>query len=72
MDSNFRNKDTLKVFNERYQVNKESYQKVQDNLKKEKEFNKRLFNSDATQQQRINQNVNNLRQVQRDLFRNKF
>ena len=72
MDSNFRNKDTLKVFNERYQVNKESYQKVQDNLKKEKEFNKRLFNSDTTQQQRINQNVNNLRQVQRDLFRNKF
>lgn len=72
MDSNFRNKDTLKVFNERYQVNKESYKKVQENKKKEKEFNKRLFNSDATQQQRINQNVNNLRQVQRDLFRNKF
>lgn len=72
MDSNFRNKDTLKVFNERYQVNKESYKKVQENKKKEKEFNKRLFNSDATQQQRINQNINNLRQVQRDLFRNKF
>ena len=50
MDSNFRNKDTLKIFEERYKVNKESYQKVQDNLKKEKEFNKRLFNSDATQQ----------------------
>ena len=54
MDSNFRNKDTLKVFNERYQVNKDSYKKVQDNKQKQKDFTGKLFNSDMNSQQRIN------------------
>lgn len=72
MDSNFRNKDTLKIFEERYKVNKEGYNKVLENKEKQKQFNNKLFNSDINQQQRINQNVNNLRQVQRDIFRNKF
>lgn len=72
MDSNFRQKDTLKIFEERYKVNKESYSKLQENKEKQKEFTTKLFNSDMNQQQRINDNVNNLRQAQRDLFRNKF
>ena len=72
MDSNFRQKDTLKIFEERYKVNKESYSKLQENKEKQKEFTTKLFNSDMSGQQRINDNVNNLRQAQRDLFRNKF
>lgn len=72
MDSNFRKKDTLKIFEERYKVNKESYSKLQENKEKQKEFTTKLFNSDMSGQQRINDNVNNLRQAQRDLFRNKF
>ena len=72
MDSNFRQKDTLKIFEERYKVNKESYSKVQANKEKQKQFTSKLFNSDMNSQQRINQNVNNLRQAQRDIFRNKF
>ena len=72
MDSNFRKKDTLKIFEERYKVNKESYQKVRENKEKQKQFTTKLFNSDMNSQQRINQNVNNLRQAQRDIFRNKF
>ena len=72
MDSNFRQKDTLKIFEERYKVNKESYNKVQENKEKQKQFTTKLFNSDINSQQRINQNVNNLRQAQRDIFRNKF
>lgn len=72
MDSNFRKKDTLKIFEERYKTNKESYQKVEENKKKQMDFTSKLFNSDVSQQQRINDNVNNLRQVQRDIFRNKF
>ena len=72
MDSNFRKKDTLKIFEERYKVNKESYSKVQDNKQKQKDFTDKLFNSDMSEQQRINQNINNLRQAQRDMFRNKF
>lgn len=72
MDSNFRQKDTLKIFEERYKVNKESYSKVQGNKEKQKQFTSKLFNSDMNSQQRINQNVNNLRQAQRDIFRNKF
>ena len=72
MDSNFRNKDTLKIFEERYKVNKESYSKIQENKEKQKQFTTKLFNSDMNQQQRINSNVNNLRQAQRDIFRNKF
>ena len=72
MDSNFRQKDTLKIFEERYKVNKESYSKVQENKEKQKQFTSKLFNSDMNSQQRINQNVNNLRQAQRDIFRNKF
>ena len=39
---------------------------------KQKQFTTKLFNSDMNSQQRINQNVNNLRQSQRDIFRNKF
>ena len=70
MDSNFRQKDTLKIFEERYKVNKESYSKVQGNKEKQKQFTSKLFNSDMNSQQRINQNVNNLRQAQRDIFRN--
>ena len=72
MDSNFRNKDTLKIFEERYKVNKEGYNKVLENKEKQKQFNNKLFNSDMNSGQRINQNVNNLRQAQRDIFRNKF
>ena len=72
MDSNFRQKDTLKIFEERYKVNKESYQKVRENKEQQKQFTTKLFNSDMNSQQRINQNVNNLRQAQRDIFRNKF
>ena len=72
MDSNFRNKDTLKIFEERYKVNKEGFQKVQENKEKQKQFTDKLFNSDMNQQQRINNNINNLKQAQRDIFRNKF
>ena len=72
MDSNFRQKDTLKIFEERYKVNKESYQKVQENKEQQKQFTTKLFNSDMNSQQRINENINNLREVQRDIFRNKF
>lgn len=72
MDSNFRNKDTLKIFQERYKVNKEGYQRVKENKKRQKQFTTKLFNSDINQQQRINNNINNLRQAQRDIFRNKF
>lgn len=72
MDSNFRQKDTLKIFEERYKVNKESYQKVRENKEQQKQFTTKLFNSDMNPQQRINNNVNNLRQAQRDIFRNKF
>ena len=72
MDSNFRNKDTLKIFEERYKVNKEGYSKVQKNIEKQKDFTTKLFNSDINPLQRINNNVNNLRQSQRDIFRNKF
>ena len=72
MDSNFRKKDTLKIFEERYKVNKESYQRVQENKEQQKQFTTKLFNSDMNNGQRINNNVNNLRQVQRDIFRNKF
>ena len=72
MDSNFRQKDTLKIFKERYKVNKEGYNNIQKNIEKQKQFTTKLFNSDMNQQQRITQNVNNLRQAQRDIFRNKF
>ena len=72
MDSNFRQKDTLKIFEERYKVNKEGYNNIQKNIEKQKQFTTKLFNSDINSQQRINQNVNNLRQAQRDIFRNKF
>ena len=72
MDSNFRQKDTLKIFEERYKVNKESYQKVRENKEQQKQFTTKLFNSDMNPQQRINNNINNLRQAQRDIFRNKF
>ena len=72
MDSNFRNKDTLKIFEERYKVNKESYQKVRENKEQQKQFTSKLFNSDMNPQQRMNENINNLRQAQRDIFRNKF
>ena len=72
MDSNFRQKDTLKIFEERYKVNKESYQKVRENKEQQKQFTSKLFNSDMNPQQRINNNINNLRQAQRDIFRNKF
>ena len=72
MDSNFRQKDTLKIFEERYKVNKESYQKVRENKEKQKQFTTKLFNSDMNPQQRMNENINNLRQAQRDIFRNKF
>ena len=72
MDSNFRNKDTLKIFEERYKVNKEGYSKVQQNIQKQKDFTTKLFNSDINPQQRINNNINNLRQSQRDIFRSKF
>ena len=72
MDSNFRKKDTLKIFEERYKVNKESYQRVQENKEQQKQFTTKLFNSDMNNGQRINNNVNNLRQAQRDIFRNKF
>ena len=72
MDSNFRQKDTLKIFEERYKVNKESYQKVRENKEQQKQFTSKLFNSDMNPQQRMNENINNLRQAQRDIFRNKF
>ena len=72
MDSNFRQKDTLKIYEERYKVNKESYQKVRENKEQQKQFTSKLFNSDMNPQQRMNENINNLRQAQRDIFRNKF
>ena len=72
MDSNFRKKDTLKIFEERYKVNKECYQKVRENKEQQKEFTNKLFNSDMNPNQRMNENINNLRQAQRDIFRNKF
>lgn len=72
INSRFRNKDTLDVFEEKYRANKQWHNKIKESKEKQKAFNDKLFDSGPKQNERINTNLNNLRQVQRDIFRNKI
>lgn len=67
----FKNRDTLNIFEERYKTNKEGIDKINQAKQVQREFDKNLYNN-VSQNNRINNNVNNLNQVKRDMFRDKF